>query len=234
MTFKDCDKKNKCKKYKNGLCPITNPNVEQFCIKWFKINALQDEALLENRQKKDIPLVLDEDGADREEYLYLKGIQSDPESFIGGGNNLLLWSVNTGTGKTSWVCKLGNAYIEKIWHKSDLKCRLLFISVPKFLISLRDNISQKSDYITHIKNNILSADLVIWDDIATKGFTTFEMENLFNFIDNRLNAGKSNFYTSNLMGDPLKEAIGDRLYSRIVNTAEVIQFIGKDKRGIKF
>ena len=48
MTFKDCDKISKCKKYKDQLCPIINPNVDQFCIKWFKINSLQNEALLEN------------------------------------------------------------------------------------------------------------------------------------------------------------------------------------------
>lgn len=60
------------------------------------------------------------------------------------------------------------------------------------------------------------------------------MENLFNFIDNRLNSGKANIYTSNLIGDHLKESVGDRLYSRIINSSEIIQFIGKDKRGIKF
>lgn len=234
ITFKECDKLNKCKKYNTGMCPITNSNVEQFCIKWFKINALQEEALLEDKQKRDIPLVLDDDGADRDAYIRLKEIQSNPESYINKGENLFLWSSITGTGKTSWALKILNSYINFIWYKSDIKCRCLFINVPKLLISLRDNISQKSEYIAHIKENIWDADLVVWDDIATKGFTTFEMENLFNFIDSRLNAGKSNIYTSNLMGDPLREAVGDRLYSRTVNTSEVIQFVGKDKRGIKF
>lgn len=234
LTFKSCNKTNRCKKYHKGICPINNLDIEQFCIKWFKINALQDEALFEGKQKEDTILILDDDGADREAYKYLKIIKDDPETFVDSGGNLLLWSTNTGTGKTSWVRKIGNAYIEKIWYKSDIKCRVLFISVPKLFIMLRDNISQKSDYISHIKENVLTADLVIWDDIATKGFTTFEMENIFNFIDSRLNSGKSNLYTSNLMGEPLREAIGDRLYSRIVNTSEIIQFVGKDKRGIKF
>ena len=177
---------------------------------------------------------MDDDGADRDAYLRLKDIQSHPESFVYNRDNLFLWSTNPGTGKTSWALKILNSYINNIWHISDLKCRCLFINVPKLLISLRDNISQKSDYVSHIKENVLTADIVVWDDIATKGFTTFEIENLFNFIDGRLNSGKSNIYTSNLMGDYLKEAIGDRLYSRIVNTSEVIQFVGKDKRGIKF
>lgn len=224
---------NKCKKYNEGLCPIINPNVEQFCVKWFKINSLQDEALLEDRQKLNIPLVLDEDGADRDAYLRLKEIQHQIESFAKQGGNLFIWSSTTGNGKSAWSVKLLNSYISRIWHKSDLKCRCLFINVPKLLISLRDNISQKSDYVSHIKENVLTADIIVWDDIATKGFTTFEMENLFNFIDNRLNSGKANIYTSNLIGDSLKESVGDRLYSRIFNSSEVIQFVGKDKRGLK-
>ena len=81
MDFKNCDKINKCKKYNECLCPIINPNVEQFCIKWFKINSLQNEALLENRQKRDIPLILDEDKADKNAYLRLKEIQQQIESF---------------------------------------------------------------------------------------------------------------------------------------------------------
>lgn len=233
MTFKDCDKLIKCKKYNEGLCPIKNPNVDPFCIKWFKIDTLQNESLLEDRQKKDIPLVLDDDGADRDAYMRLKQIQSQVESFVEQGGNIFIWSSNTGNGKSTFACKIINSFIDKIWYKSDLKCRCLFINVPKLLISLRDNITQKSDYVSHIKENVLTADIVVWDDIGTKGFTTFEMENLFNFIDSRLSAGKANIYTSNLMGEYLQEAIGDRLYSRVVNTSEIIQFVGKDKRGIK-
>ena len=72
----------KCKKYRDQLCPIINSNVDQFCIKWFKINSLQNEALLEDNQKRDIPLVLDDDGADRDAYLRLREIQSYPEGFV--------------------------------------------------------------------------------------------------------------------------------------------------------
>lgn len=233
LTFKDCDQLNNCKKYKESLCPINNLNVEQFCIKWFKINSLQDEALLSDKQKKNIPLILDNDGADRDAYVRLKNIQSQIESFTEQGGNLFIWSSITGNGKSAWSVKLLNSYINKIWYKSDIKCRCLFINVPKLLISLRENISQKSDYISHIKENVLTADIIVWDDIATKGFTVFEMENLFNFIDNRLICGKANIYTSNLIGEPLKEAVGDRLYSRIFNSSEIIQFVGKDKRGLK-
>ena len=145
---------------------------------------------------------------------------------------MYIFSKNTGNGKSSWMLRLLNAYFNKIWYKSDIVCRGMFINVPKFLISLRDNISQKSEYIQRIKENALTADVIIWDDIATKGFTTFEMENIYNIINNRLDEGKANFYTSNLIGQALLDAMGDRLYSRVMNASEIIEFVGKDKRGI--
>jgi DNA replication protein DnaC len=108
----------------------------------------------------------------------------------------------------------------------------LFISVSKYFIALKDSISNQSDYITHRKNNILDADLVIFDDLATKVGTTFELENLLSIIDTRINFGKSNIYTSNVTGNDLRERIGDRLYSRVIHTSENIEFFGSDKRGM--
>lgn len=100
-------------------------------------------------------------------------------------------------------------------------------------MSLKDNLSEKNEYIEHIKENILNADIVIWDDIGTKVITSFESENLLSMIDARISGNKSNFFTSNLNEDELHEALGDRLYSRIVNSGLTFKFIGSDKRGVK-
>lgn len=232
LDFKSCDKTQTCKKYREGTCPITNNNIDQFCIKWFKINELQTLSLLEDSQKNRFPMYLDEDGADRDVYTRLSEIEKDAENFVSQGKNLYLYSAGTGNGKTSFAIRILNAYLASIWYKAELSCKALFINVPKFLILLKDNISKKSDYIEYIKENVLNADIVIWDDIATKGFTTYEMENILNIIDNRLIANKSNIYTSNIVGDELKECIGDRLYSRVFNKSEVLEFIGKDKRSL--
>ena len=232
IDLKNCPYKNKCKKYNTLQCPIQDESQPQFCIKLFKIDELQNQALLTDRQKQYIPLMLDSDGSDREAFTRLKQIELNIENYIREGNNLYIFSNKTGNGKSSWSLRLLNAYFEAIWYKSDIVCKGLFINVPKFLISLRDNISQKNEYIQHIKENALSADIVVWDDIATKGFTTFEMENIYNIVNNRIDEGKSNFYTSNLAGENLREAMGDRLYSRVMNASEVIEFTGADKRGL--
>ena len=113
-----------------------------------------------------------------------------------------------------------------------MSCKVLFISVPKFLILLKDNISSKNEYITHIKDVVADCDLVIWDDIGTKAGTEFEIENMLNIIDNRLCNGKSNIYTSNLRSNELLDSVGPRLHSRIVNKSVDIELMGSDKRGV--
>ena len=83
----------------------------------------------------------------------------------------------------------------------------------------------------HINKNIYDADIVVFDDIATKGITQFEAENLFSIIDTRMNMGKSNVFTSNIIPAQLNDLLGPRLTSRIINLSTVIQFRGRDKRG---
>lgn len=138
------------------------------------------------------------------------------------------------THNTSWALRLTQSYLNKIWFKCELSCKVLFINVPRFLLELKNNISEKNEYITHIKENVLLADLVIWDEIGSKGLTQFEHENVLNYINARIDMGKSNIYTSNLNELDLHQAVGDRLYSRIVNNSINIELKGKDKRSLNY
>lgn len=228
LDIKNCPLKSKCAKYLSGRC-----NSEDiFCIKLFKIKTLQEEALLSADQCRRISLRLDSTKADLEAYERLKQIESNIQEYIMQGNNLYLHSQFCGNGKTRWALRLLNSYFETIWYSSDLVCRGLFINVPTFLLALKDNISQKSDYIQHIKNNVLLADVVVWDEIGSKELTTFENENVLSIINTRIDAGKSNIYTSNLDARALREAVGERLYSRISHLSEDITFREGDKRGL--
>lgn len=225
ITNKDCWVRERCKKSKN--CD------EEFCIKLFKINALCDEALLTKEQRIRKKLWLDGNGADREAFQFLSSVEEAVEKFVESGDNLYIHSFITGNGKTAWALRLLNAYLEKIWYKTDLACRGLFVNVPRFLIALKNNISEHDEYYNHIKDNILSADLVVFDEMGAKVATSFEVEHLLSIINARIDAKKANIYTSNLAPDELKLAVGDRMYSRIINCSTIINFIGSDKRGLK-
>lgn len=229
LTSKQCWMLDTCSKYKtDSSCQAS----DIYCPKLFKIDNLFENSLLSPTQRKRIVLRIDADGTDKDEFLKLKDIQNNIVDFVNNGKNLYLWSTNCGNGKTAWAERLIQVYINNIWYESSLGCKALFVSVPRFLLALKDNISTKSDYVEFIKEHVLDADLVVWDEVVIKSLTNYEHENLLNIINTRLDMGKSNIYTSNLSLDELYEKAGNRLYSRIINLSEVIQLKGKDKRGI--
>ena len=219
-----------CKKYQSGECKLQE---DEFCIKLYKLDYLYSESLLTQSQRNYIPLRIDADGTDREEFSTLKVIENNIEQFVETGSSLYIYSKGCGNGKTAWSIRLMQAYLNRIWYKCDLNCKVLFISVPKLLLALKDNISDKSEYVDHIKKNVFSADLVVWDEIGTKAVTRFEHEHLLSFINSRIDNGKSQVFTSNLSPEELRASVGDRLYSRVINLSTVLQFRGSDKRGIK-
>lgn len=220
----NCYFKNSCKKYKNQSCD------ENFCLKLFKINKLLDASLLSEKQKNHKALYIDSDGTDEEAFRRLKTIENEILAFVSRGDNLYLHSKNTGNGKTEWSIRLLQAYNYKIWHSSNMECETLFINIPRFLLTLKDSISNQSDYIDHIKANVLTAKLVVWDEIGSSILTQYEHQNLLNLINTRIDSGLSNIYTSNLSGEELLKSVGDRLYSRIVNSSIDIELFGMDKR----
>ena len=110
---------------------------------------------------------------------------------------------------------------------------MLFINVPRYLISLKESITTPNEYVSHIKKNIFDADIVVFDELGIKAATTFEFENLLNFINTRIDLGKSNIYTSNMTSTELNDRLGSRLYSRIQNMSVDIELKGSDKRGLK-
>jgi DNA replication protein DnaC len=165
-------------------------------------------------------------------FIQLKNISNKIDMFVEQGQNIYIYSNNAGNGKTTWAIRLMYAYFDKIWHKSCLDCKALFVSVPKFLYNCKRSISQEVKGFEELCQLISEVDLVIWDDIGIAKVTDYEHQILFQYIDDRLNARKSNIYTSNKNREQLEELIGDRLASRVYNCSTPIKFIEEDKRGM--
>lgn len=225
LDSKDCWLKDSCKQL--------HCNDKNGCLIQYKLDYLYNEANVPLKLRKNIPLRTDADGTDLAEFRQLKEIQDNIVLFVDGGYQLYIHSKQAGNGKSSWAMRLLQTYFNKIWLRTDLKCRALFINVPLFLLKLKENISNKSSYIEHVKQNIYDCDLVIWDDIGTKNSTVYEGEHLLSIIESRISNGKSNIFTSNLNDKELHEALGDRLASRICNSGYNIEFRGGDKRGLE-
>lgn len=203
---------------------------EQDCQILFKLNYLFDQANISMAQRVKRNLFTDSDGTDLNEFKELTAISNDIVNFVDSGKNLYIYSKQAGNGKTSWSLRLAQTYLKKIWLKTDLRCRALFIDVPTLLLAMKANISEKNDYYQHIKDNVENADLVIWDDIGNKLMTEFEISNLLSMLNSRLNNGKANIYTSNIAPKDLGQLIDVRLASRIGSASKCIEFNGGDKR----
>ena len=204
-----------------------------FCVKQFKLSKLYDNALITNKQRKRVTFLLDADESDDDNYKYLSTIEKNIMNFVSSGGNLYIHSAITGNGKTSWSLRLVQAYFSHIWLEASLDdCRALFINVPRYLLAIKDDLSKRSDYVQYIKKAALQADIVIWDEVGTKGLTQFEHENILNIINARIDAGKANIYTSNLNDEELHQVVGDRLYSRIVLLSDDVELLGADKRSL--
>ena len=203
-----------------------------FCIRKYKLDALYSYANLAPIQLKHVPLTIDADGTDHEQYTQVVNIINNIKQFVADSQNLYLHSCGCGVGKTILATRAIKAYIEAIWAESELKCRALFVDVPTFLIKLKENISTPSEEMQQLKQNILSADLVVWDEIGNKTGTEFELNQLLCYINDRITQGKSNIYTSNCNTATMYQLLGNRLASRICNFSTDIEFFGKDKRAI--
>ena len=206
---------------------------DTFCLKKYKSNHYFDLGFIPENKRCKLPLRVDSDGRDIEAFNTLSNVEKNIDKFVYKGSNLYLYSSTAGNGKTSWAFRLLRAYVNKVWYKEDIRPIVMFISVPRFLLELKSNISQKSGYIEEIEKSILDCDLVVWDDIGNKVGTEFEVSHLLSILDTRLNNNKSNIYTSNLNQEDLHSFLGDRLYSRVYNYSTCIEFVGRDKRGIR-
>ena len=201
-----------------------------FCIRHYKMDVLTHLALMEGKLKYPIKLKLDKEGTDKEPYQYLKSIQNGIKPFIEEGKNLLIYSSNTGNGKTTWAAKLMLSWFDSIWASTDLVCRGLFIPVPALLRSYVSNVTKPNEYFKYIDENILKADLVVWDELCFKDFTEFEHSYLLYVISQRISLGKANIFTTNYDLETIEKKLGTRLASRIIGGSIKVEFKGGDKR----
>lgn len=203
---------------------------KDFCMRKYRLGYLYDNSLLTDKQRQFKSLRVDSDGTDFHEFQKLANLEKNMDKFVENGANLYLHSYNCGNGKTSWAIRLLTGYFNKIWYKSNFGCQGMFISVPRYLLALKENISGRNEYAEFVNKYVLDADLIVWDDIATKVGTEFELNHLLNMINTRMDAGKANIFTSNLGQKDLENSLGERLASRICNKSIDIELHGADKR----
>ncbi len=113
---------------------------------------------------------------------------------------------------------------------------VLYLSAPElFDILRREMISQKEegkDY-GELATYIMNCELLIIDDLGTETVTEFTVSNLNTCINERLLGKHSTIISTNLTPNEIRDAYGERNYSRIAGLYGFHRFYGKDIRFAK-
>lgn len=200
------------------------------CTVYLQLKWQMDNSGLYPTQQKPISLYIDENNEiDRDAFLRLAEIRKTIVEFVQSSKNLYICGKECGNGKTSWAVKLLQTYFHftAVGNYDNLKG--MFVSVPDLLFKLKDF---KNPLPQKYKDNLETVDLIIFDDIAiTNSLSQFDYMQLFNIINNRVLAGKSNIFTSNVVEyEKLENILGQRLANRIYKASEIIELKGAGVR----
>ena len=197
------------------------------CVRYLEMKYLVDNSGIP--KAKQYPKAL-QAGIDYNEFCKLADVKDNIVKYVNDGFNLYITSSETGNGKTTWAVKLMLKYFDEIWAGNGFRVRGMFVHVPTLLNQLKNFNSPLSD---EYKQNLLECDLVIWDDIASTDMSSYDHSQLLSYVDQRVFNERANIFTGNLPKfDLLAKAVGDRLASRVYRSGGVVEFRGKDRRGL--
>jgi len=199
------------------------------CPRYTKMHYLLGNSLLPKCWWVPKPFYVNEDSVDFDSHMSCVEIKKDILNFVKEGRQLLIYSRSSGTGKTHMSTRMLLAYFSKIWEDTPFKPRGLFIDSQKLL---NDTKRFDSEYKDYIMANIATVDLVVWDDMGVEeSLTVPQFDMLFSIINERELNGKANIFTTNKNPEELYKFFGEKLYSRIVRSATIIEFKSADNRG---
>ena len=173
--------------------------------------------------------------SDCESFEYLNKVKDNIVSFVRLHHNLLITSEHVGNGKTTWAAKIILHYIDAYAQEYSFKNNtpVLFLNIPDFLMKKKIAISDKTvaEEIAEIEKAILTAKIVVFDDIATKAASDYDKEILYSYINYRTDNFLTNIYTSNIFVYNLSEELGERIADRVIGYSKCVELTGAGMRG---
>ena len=131
-------------------------------------------------------------------------------------------------------CGLGKTYLSSA-IANELLSRgedVLYVSANSLFPILEDlhfnrDVSENRRYLV---DHVLSARLLILDDLGSEFVTPFTSAELFRIVNNRLLQGEQTVISTNLSIDDTQRRYSSRLYSRLIGGYTIIKFFGDDIR----
>ena len=139
----------------------------------------------------------------------------------------LLFTGNTGLGKTFLSNCIANEFLQK--GKT-----VLYQTAPVMFDELLDAKFHKENSNFDLPTNILTADLLIIDDLGTERANDLYLTELFTIINTRLlnqnNKITKTIISTNLRPDEIEKIYTTRISSRIAGYYRILRFFGEDLR----
>lgn len=149
----------------------------------------------------------------------------------------------TGTGKTTAIAAIINEYVAarvvlQMKQLQPIDNRpALFVRASKFQNVFNSQFRGTSDMQQEasrkyysLKESMISADLLAFDDIGVREATPAFLSEMFEIIDERSSERRATLFSSNVPLSDLHKLLDERIASRIDGMTAQISFIGKDNR----
>ena len=214
--------------FADAYCQKDRKECSELCGGYRVLRALYNLSRIPEKYRYNIPLK--PEPADVPAFEALNSYKENVLTHVEDGEGLYIWSKSTGSGKTSWACKIMSHYFRKIAFDTGLENEGLFIYLPTFLEDLRNYYDTKDPDFEEVLEMLKKCKLLIIDDIGSEKFTEWVRERLVSIINTRVSNGLTTLYTSNLSPEELKAELGDRISSRILGSSGVIEITGGDRR----
>lgn len=139
----------------------------------------------------------------------------------------LLFSGGTGLGKTY----LSNCIVSSLLNKGKT---VIYQTAPVMLDKLIAEMFDKNNVSNSFSENLLTADLLVIDDLGTETMNSLKFSELYKIINTRLlnqnNKVTKTIISTNLSLQQLFETYDERLVSRFVGHYDIFKFFGEDIR----
>lgn len=154
------------------------------------------------------------------------GVKKFVNNFAYETGNIYIYG-DVGRGKTFLINSIAKEILDRNFSVVYMTSTKLFKFLNDYLYAFED----RRENLEEKYRLIFDSDLLIIDDLGAEASRQADRSNLFDVVNERMNAGKPIIFSSNLDEESLQEIYGPRIFSRIMgNNSRIYEIFGEDLR----
>lgn len=169
---------------------------------------------------------------DSDAWNWLEDYRCNVVEHVKNGKSIVITSPIVGNGKTSWAIRLLQRYIAETALDGRLVDKAVFCVSSSMLEIFGDfGYFETSIEFFDYLNRLKKCDLLVIDEIGSGRITQVSYNHFYDLVNYRVDNNLATIYTTNYNDEQIKDALGERLYSRIYDMSTVIEFSASNVRG---